>query len=91
MTRNMVSSFMQFSHFRVALAVLFDGLPVPIYKRLFELRQRGAKVSTTEERRQGERRQGERRQNEDRRKESRDTAERRQEERRKGERRASSS
>ena len=86
MTRNIVYRFMHFRHSRVALAVLFDSLPIPIYKHCLSKAKKGAKVSTTEERRQGERRQ-----NEDRRKEPRDTPERRQEERRKGERRASSS
>ena len=60
MTRNIVYCFMHFRHSRVALAVLFDSLPIPIYKHCLSKAKKGAKVSTTEERRRGERRHGER-------------------------------
>ena len=38
----------------------FFSLPIPIYKHCLSKAKKGAKVSTTEERRRGERRHGER-------------------------------
>gem|GEM_PF-5239788 len=91
----MVYSFMQFLHFRLALAVLFDSVSVPIQKFVVcaesaRTRTARGKVSTTEKRRMGEEFGDRLRKNEGRRKKPRDTSETRQEHRRESVLRASS-